>query len=323
MRYLFFVVLFLFFEWTVTAQSLEESVLLGIRLSEQGKTDEAIAAYDQAIRSYGDLAMLHVLKGEVYAGSSRRFTTDKKLYDLAVAEFNFALQLDSTFFPAYKSRGLLNIFHQHFDRAVSDLTRYLDFTTGDSDAQFSGYMDRGSAKLHLKDYEGAASDYATALRFGQGDANTYANLGQLYVQTGQNDKAEVAFLKGLEMDNKNIPVMNNLGLYYIRSGKLQAAIDVFNRALQIDPDEPYVNNNIGLALLKSKKAVEALKHINHSLKFYPENAYAYKHLGMAQLQLKQKDEACASWQRALDLGYEKTFDKEVSDLLNRNCRRKK
>jgi Tfp pilus assembly protein PilF len=84
-----------------------------------------------------------------------------------------------------------------------------------------------------------------------------------------------------------------------------------------------VHNNMGLALLKIKKPKEALQYITRSIELYPENAYAFKHLGMARLALKQKDEACDAWEKALNLGYRKTYDNEVDDLINKNCRRKK
>lgn len=311
-----------FFPIGSKGQSLEDSIIEAIELSEEGKITEALQIYDQAIRTYGELPMLRVLKGEVFSGGGRRLTSNPEMYAAALREFNRAIELDSTFTPAYNSRALLNIFHQHFQEAIADFTRVLDLTEGDDEAQFNAYMDRGSAKNYVRDFNGAVMDYSMAIQLNPREVNLYTNLGAAFSSMGETGKAEAAYLKAFELDSINVGVLNNLGLHYTKSRKFPEAIALFKRAISLYPDEPLAYNNIGLALIKTKKPKEALEYINRSIEMYPENSYAFKHQGMALWALKQKGEACASWNRALALGYSKAYDDEVQEMIEKNCKRK-
>jgi tetratricopeptide (TPR) repeat protein len=323
MKSIVFLLVFLAFSGKSLGQSLDESVLKAIRLSEAGKNSEALALLDEAIETFGDQPMLRLLKGEVHSGNERRLTSNQDMYNAALEEFNKAIALDSTFSPAYNSRALLNIFHQYFELAVMDLTAVIRLTRDDIEAQFNAYSDRGSCKSYLKDYQGAIDDYNAALALREGTPETYGNMGIFYAKMDKPSQAVELFLKGLEQDSLNVGIMNNLAMTYIWNNRVKDAIALLRRGLELDPNDPLIYNNLGLALIKSRKPLEAVTYINKSIEIYPENAFAYKHLGMAKLALKQKDEACAAWEKALQLGYSRTYDNEVEEFLRKNCRKRK
>lgn len=56
----------------------------------------------------------------------------------------------------------------------------------------------------------------------------------------------------------------------------------------------------GYMILRSLK--EGLHTISSSLQFFPQNPFAYFNLGRIYLDIQDKEQACANFQKALDLG---------------------
>ncbi|MEM6299906.1 MAG: tetratricopeptide repeat protein, partial [Bacteroidota bacterium] len=77
-------------------------------------------------------------------------------------------------------------------------------------------------------------------------------------------------------------------------------------------------NNRGYSKYKLNNYDEALKDVNQSLKVWGENSYAYRNKALILLAMNREEEACESFQKALQLNYIEQYgiDQEFEQLQN-------
>ncbi len=81
------------------------------------------------------------------------------------------------------------------------------------------------------------------------DAAAWTNLGNLYFDTGNHQKAITAYTRSLELNPNNANVMTDLGVMYRRSGQPKKAIEAFGKAAKIDPKHETALFNKGIVLM--------------------------------------------------------------------------
>jgi tetratricopeptide (TPR) repeat protein len=123
-------------------------------------------------------------------------------YDLAIADFNQAIQIESSASGSwlewdYYNRGLAYYFKNDFDSAIADWNRTIDLNSKNAWA----YRQRGNAHLGKGDYTHAVSDYDRAIEIEPKVAKAYYNRGLLYKTLGEKDKATADFRKVLQLHN--------------------------------------------------------------------------------------------------------------------------
>ena len=84
------------------------------------------------------------------------------------------------------------------------------------------------------------------------DVKTLTELGQLYFETGDVDKAQVAFKAALELEPNNAALHNGLGIAYFWTGKTQEAIAEYRKSMEIDPSSPEAYYFLALTLSHSQ-----------------------------------------------------------------------
>lgn len=101
----------------------------------------------------------------------------------------------------------------------------------------------------------------------------FTELGNLYFDTGQYQKAITAYTRSLELNPNNPNVLTDLGVMYRRTGQFQKALDSFNQAIQIDPKHQIARFNKGVVLFfdlnqkeEALKAWEELVSLNPNYK---------------------------------------------------------
>ena len=161
-------------------------------LLEQGKTlyrddkdEEAVAAFQEAIKSDPDLAEAHFRLGLGYGALGKR--------DEAEAEFKKAVE-------SYKK-----YLHEHEDDAEA-------------------HYDLGQTYAALDLYSEAIREYREATRLKDNDADIYYDLGIAHTRLAQYDAAANAFSKSLEIDPDNYRAQDGLdeakeGIKRIRVGR--------------------------------------------------------------------------------------------------------
>ncbi|CAN0900891.1 Probable UDP-N-acetylglucosamine--peptide N-acetylglucosaminyltransferase SPINDLY [Linum grandiflorum] len=111
-----------------------------------------------------------------------------------------------------------------------------------------------SLQLCEEQYSEAEDVYKRALSVAtaeQGHA-IFSNLGNLYRQQKQYERAKAMLTKAIELQPGYAPAFNNLGLVFVAEGRWEEAIFCFNKALQGDPLLDAAKSNIIKATAMSK-----------------------------------------------------------------------
>ncbi|MFO7556400.1 MAG: tetratricopeptide repeat protein [Desulfobacterales bacterium] len=88
------------------------------------------------------------------------------------------------------------------------------------------------------------------------DIAAWTNLGNLYFDTGNHEKAILAYTKSLELNPNNADVMTDLGIMYRRNGQPETAVATFDKAIKIDPNHETARYNKGVVLMHDMNDLE-------------------------------------------------------------------
>ncbi|MGE0267544.1 MAG: tetratricopeptide repeat protein [Candidatus Omnitrophota bacterium] len=122
------------------------------------------------MRPYIHLGVSYIMKGD---------------YDLALNEFNEALQISRDDYKIYHNRGIAFEMKGDLEQAEKDYTRSIELNPGSA----VSYTNRGTVMVKLKRYNTALRDYNKAIELKPAYADAYVGRGNLYYLAGRYEKA--------------------------------------------------------------------------------------------------------------------------------------
>lgn len=146
---------------------------------------------------------------------------------------------------------------------------------------------------------------ALQLRMGQTlnptDPEGHIQLGQVYRELGEYDKAIDSFQAAIVLDEKHQHAYNNIGLVYIDLRLFSQAIDMFQIALEITPGNPAFNNNLGYAYDMAGMFEEARSAFRSAIEADAMFVDAYYNLADAYLNRESYQEAIPYYEKAIEI----------------------
>ncbi|MFC2083193.1 tetratricopeptide repeat protein [Candidatus Bipolaricaulota bacterium] len=94
-------------------------------------------------------------------------------------------------------------------------------------------LKRADALRKNKEYDQAISLLVEALRYGLEKANIYYQLGNVYVDGGDLDRAEYAYNRALEVDPNLVNAMHNLAIVYRRQKRMSLYVKTFKKSQRL------------------------------------------------------------------------------------------
>ena len=219
---------------------------IGICHVEEGRTEEAIAAFERAIAV--EPSHLHAVKNLAGALSStgddrsalRCWTTAHGLdpSDAAVERSmretrkRLLVMSDSAAGPLL----LLRTGRQLEERGNLDgaIAKYREAAAILPDEPMARYQ-LGIAYSRKGDLESARRQFMEAVRLNPDDGRAHHNLAALCQKMGMNDEAVEHYLSALAIDPQSVPSNFNLALLYHETGKKRKAKKQLKKVLKIDP----------------------------------------------------------------------------------------
>ena len=200
-------------------------------------------------------------------------------YELAIANYEKAIELNSNFAEAYNNRGLANLWLQRYVDAIADCDKAIEIRPQYADA----YHTRGNAKAGRNEHTEAIEDYGVALSF----------------------------------NSKHAKAFNSRGVSKACLELYSEAIKDFDAAIEIDPMYTGSYYNRGIALIRpDQDATAAIEDFGKVLDNRPNDAAAYYGRGLAWKSLGQLEEARKNLERAQTLAQEQEFT-ELLQLIRR------
>ena len=138
---------------------------------------------------------------------------------------------------AYNNRGVAYEAQQQYDLALADYKKALEI-----DPQFiEAYNNRALVYEQLGQYDLAIADYNKILKM-KPIYEVHYNRGNVYVKLGQDDLAIIDYTQAIHLNNRAFDAYNNRAAIYGRHGQYELAIADYTRALDLRPD-PLVFRN--------------------------------------------------------------------------------
>ncbi len=261
----------------------------GHALEAQGKLDEAMQCYREAIRLAPNPARGHLNRGNVLLLQGD--------LDGALDAFRTALELQPDYAGAYYNIGNALLGNRQFDAAVASYRKALAINPDYAEVHCS----LGVALYEQGKLEEAAKSHRQALALIPDFVEAHSNLGNVLQAIGQFDEAAACYHRALELKPDFAEVHNNLGKALQKLGQLESALASYQRALQIKPDYAEIPVNIGNIWLELGQYQKAITSYQHALQIKSDYVDAYCNIGLAQQNLNQLDAGVASIMRALEI----------------------
>jgi len=110
---------------------------------------------------------------------------------------------------------------------------------------------------------------------------SHLNLGILYVQLRQFNKAEAAYRKAIKLEPVYMLAYVNLADLFRQQGKDVAGEEILRHALEINSEAAEVHQSLGFLLTRTKRQHEALDHFKKAMELRPDNPYLAYIYGLA------------------------------------------
>jgi tetratricopeptide (TPR) repeat protein len=240
---------------------------LSIILLQEGRIEDAIGHYEQALRLKPDYAEAHYNLGLALwqAGRARE----------AIAQYEQALRFKPDYAWAHNNLGAALLWQPgRVGEAIQHLEQALRITPDNAEA----HDNLGVALVHLGRVQEAMAQWEQALRIRPDYAEAHCNLGMALGQVGKIEEAIAHYEQALRIKPDFAETHYNLGLALSRIGKIQDAIGHYEQALRLKPDYAEAHYNLGVALARLGRLPEAVGHWEQALRSRPNYAEAENNL---------------------------------------------
>jgi tetratricopeptide (TPR) repeat protein len=209
---------------------------LGIALDREGRTDDAIKHYLEALRIKPDHVEAHNNLGVALARQGRP--------QEAIGHYSEALRIQPDHAGAHYNLGIVLAEQARLDEAIVHYSEAFRIRPGHANA----HNNLGLALFRKGKFEEAIAQYSEALLINPEHAGAHHNLGILLAKQGRLDEAIVHYSKTLRVKPDHADAHNNLGVALARQGRLEEAVNHFSEAVRINPDHSTAHRNLEMGL---------------------------------------------------------------------------
>jgi len=208
--------------------------------------------------------------------ATKKYDEAKKVCDDMLAKWPDMIQV-------YYYLGLLAVSREDNQAVITNFSKYLEDIK----------LDSGDFNMRFKPKHQCAV--------------AHCNLGDVFQQEGQGERAVEHYKKALSYDPYMESVYSNLGVAYIQLGKHDLAINHLNKALDLDPDFTSALNNMAWLLAsaedkKIKNADEAVKLAQRACELSGYDNYEFLDtLSIAYAAAGRFNKAVSTMDKAIDL----------------------
>ncbi len=241
----------------------------------RGRTHKARGDLDRARMDFNEAVRINPRIAAYFIDSGNRHRNlgfkNKRQFDLAIANYDSAIDLDPVSARAYAERALAHLHKEGVDRAIEDYDRAVALDPNFTDA----WLNRGNMYRNKREYDRAAADYDRALASLSADDETVKFKRATIFDSrcfarGHLNQLEAALKDCDEALNlQPHTARHNRAAIYIRLGRFDDAIAEYNVNLKILPRDSSSIYGRGLARLRKGDAAGGKADIDAALSIDP------------------------------------------------------
>lgn len=156
------------------------------------------------------------------------------------------------------------------------------------------------SKAALQQRDTTLREYEESQMFNADYPAAHMNLGNLYLELGEYDRAAASYKKVIKIEPAFIPGYINLADVYRVQNKDEEGMKVLRQALNIAPESAAAHHALGLLMIRTGEQKKTLHHLRKAAILAPENArYSYVY-GVALNSLEMSEQAISVFKKALN-----------------------
>ncbi len=270
-------------------------------LASRGRWDEARETMDKAEKQglLKDYPLIHL--GDFYSKIGLRKEA-RETYELAAASPS------NDGYPNYLL-GNLYADEEEFDAAIAQYTRSIELNPDQPlpyiELGFIYYnqdqKDKDKPNYNQDKKDKAKAYYEQANKLPPGYASAHNNLGVIYEDEGDVNRAIAAYERAIDLDKMFTVSYNNLARLYRRQERTDEVIALYKRALKYSPTDPSIHNDLGLIYNDQNWLEDAIEEYKTAINLSPDFASAHNNLGVAYEKQGRIEDAISAYERAIEL----------------------
>jgi len=278
----------------------ETAYYLGIVLHQDGRLDEAVAAYERALALRPGYLPVSLRLGEIWL--RREPERARTYFEAGVAD------------PDYRASGHYGLGRveaalRNNQAAAAHFEQALELQPGASRVHYSlglayrGLGERSKAESHLASYGQVDVTFPdpvlVALSGSASGAAAHARAAASAMMREQYDVAAREYVAVLESDPDDAEARRSLGTAWWRLGDLEGAVEQFREAVRLEPKNPNSLYSLGLLLTEAGDHAEAIPVLAATLEIDPESFDTQLALARALTGASRFDDAIARYRSML------------------------
>ena len=153
------------------------------------------------------------------------------------------------------------------------------------------HLNFGNLYLNTGNYEKAEASYKEAIELEPGLVGPYINLTDLYRRLNRDDDGEQVLLTALERYPELAALNYSMGLLKVRKGDHETALDYLEKAARFDPGDPHYSYVYAIGLNSRQKPEEALRVLREALERHPFDRNILYSLATISMETGQREDA--------------------------------
>ena len=214
---------------------------LGNALEGEGRLDEAISHYYEAIRIKPDYAEAHDNLGITLQKQGR--------LEEAIAHYAEAIRIKPDYAEAHDNLGITLQEQGRLEGAIAHHAEAIRINP----YYIKAYVNLGEALASQGKFTEAMAFFSKALQLKPDSAEVHYNVGTMLLGRGDLDEAIYHFRECIHIKPDYAKAYNNLGNALLFQRKINEAIDSFREALRLRPDYIMAQENLKNALSLQKR----------------------------------------------------------------------
>lgn len=263
----------------------------GDDLYDQGKFDESISCYDNAIGKDPKNKLAWVNKGAALLELMKS--------DEAISCFDKATELYPKSAEAWNEKGYALNRLDRFDEAIIAFNKAIEINPRSADA----WNGKGIALDNSGKHDEAIQAYDRAIAIRPKFTIAWNNKGWALSGLGKKEEAIQAYNKAISINSKDPSSWNCIGNALADLGKHDEAVKAYGRAIELDPKDAILWNNKGAAFYGLSRYEEALEAFNKAIEIDPQEALIWHFKGETLKALNRTEESDSAFAKAKELGY--------------------
>ena len=278
---------------------------LGDIYTQRGKLKEAVGAYQKAIQLNPEL-------GEAYQGLGRTALMQNEP-EAAIRYYQGAIQRDPYEEGAYynlakayrrshqieNAKVQMELFKEI--KAYQDTVQQYRKKLKKNPTNVAMYAELAKIHLEINNRNAAIGEYHIMTSIAPSLALGHYNLGALYMQQGEVQRAIEAFQKAIELDENDTEPHIRLGWIYASQRKFDLAESYLQGALQRNPMLGEAYRGLGEIYVQQDALSDAIAAYTKLMEIEPKAAAGWLRLGALQVKAKQFDHAVHAFQQAMKM----------------------